>query len=213
MKSIIVIVKEYPKTSIFVILGLIVAVIAGIVGIKSCIYSQLDYIDKHTPKLEIVDAFFSYDPFPGGNNTGIVIIYANQSNAWAKNVMIDFINDDGYSKYEKVKYFRKENIVVNPKEIPPNSNKNLDGWRPQGPSASPTIYQNNEKKYKVNIFINWENDKGEEYSLVRGYESIVDNIDKQIRFKPIYRYDTFKDKKKVTGIKKANKDYLPDDML
>lgn len=213
MTNILVTIKEHPRVSAIAIFGLVVAIIGTIAGIRSCDYNRQSYLEKHTPKIEISEAFFSYEPIPDGNVTGIVIILSNQSNAWAKNVVVDFINDDGYGvKREKIKYLRGEKIITPPKEISPND-KILDGWKPQGPSLSPKIYRDGEKKYTVDIIINWENDKGDKYSLVRGYESIADNIAKQIRFALTYRYDSFKNKKKVDEIKKNNQAYLPIDML
>lgn len=214
MKNIIIIIRENPRRSIFAIIGVLVAIFALPPTIRSCGYAEKDYLEKHTPKLEIADINFYFQPlnFPGGNITGAQVKIVNQSSAWAKNVKVDFINDNGYSKYEKLKYLSENNMVVIPKEIPPNGYI-VDGWLPQGAANSPMIYQNGEKKYKVDIFLNWENDQGERYSLVVGYESISDNFNKQVRFRRVYRYDTFNDRNKITEIKKINKGYLPNDML
>lgn len=205
MADIILIIKERPIKSTLAILAIVVAIFFGR-------YTWLNYKESHTPKLEITEPFFHSEPISNGNVTGILIYVVNQSNAWAKNVMIDFINDNGFSKYEKIKYYRKENSVIAPKEIPPNG-KISDGYLPQGAAGSPKIYQNNEKTYKVDIFINWENDKGKKYSLICGYESIPDNFNKQVWFRRIYRYDAFYNKNKVDELKRANMEYLPEDMM
>lgn len=197
--------KDHPIKSLFALLGISVAIFFGR-------YTYLNYTESHTPKLEITEPFFHSEPIRDGNVTGILIYIVNQSNAWAKNVMVDFIIDNGFSRYEKVKYYRKENRIITPKEIPPNG-KISDVYLPQGAAASPGIYQNKEKTLKVDIFINWENGKGDKYSLVAGYETIPDNFNKQIWFKRIYKYDTFSDKKKVVDLKLANKVYLPEDMI
>lgn len=215
MKNIVIIVNNFKRDKPILfwisLIVMLIGLVAAIANIKSCLYGRADDLEKHTPKLVITEAFFYSESIPEGNRTGIYIVVFNQSNAWAKNVMIDFINDDNDNKikYEKIKYMRGLNYVMNPRSIAPN-NKILEGWLPQGPA--PTIYQNNDKKYRVDIFIDWESDRGEKYSLVAHYESLADNF-KQIRFKPAYQYDTFKDKQKVAKIKKANKEYLPDDMM
>lgn len=193
-------------------LPIFIALLAAIAGIKSCDYARLSYIEKHTPKLDIVDTAFYYQPFSGGNITGILVLVANQSDAWAKNVTIDFINNNGYSKYEKIKYYQDNKFIVTLRAIAPHD-KLQDGYLPQGAGGSPSIYQNNEKKYIVDVFINWQNDKGNKYSLVAQYESIADNFNKQVRFKPVYKYDTFTNKKKVEEIKKNNADYLPVELI
>lgn len=209
MGSIIVVInryrKEHPIKSSLTLLSILVTLFLGR-------YTCLNYKENHTPKLEVTEPFFHSEPIRDGNVTGVLIYVVNQSNAWAKNVMVDFIIDNGFSKYEKVKYYRKENRIITPKEIPPNG-KIPDGYLPQGAAASPGIYQNNEKTLKVDIFINWENDKGEKYSLVVGYESITDNFNKQIWFKRTYKYVTFNNKKEVNKLKFSNKEYLPEDML
>lgn len=75
------------------------------------------------------------------------------------------------------------------------------------------LTMSNEKKYRAYIFIDWENDKGKQYSLVAGYESVVDNFNKDIQFDEIYRYDTFTGRDKVKEIKEQYRTDLPDDML
>ncbi|MEK6715651.1 MAG: hypothetical protein AABY43_06375 [Candidatus Omnitrophota bacterium] len=197
--------KEHPILFWSTILGLII----GGIGLW---YMWLSYSEQHTPKLEIIEPRFFSQLISDGNVTGIMVTVVNQSNAWAKNVMIDFINDNGFSKYARNKYYAKENRVIQPKEISPNG-KDYDGYLPQGAAASPVIYQNNEKKYEVDIFIDWENDKGDKYSLVSGYESIADNFNKHVQFKRVYKYDTFKNKKKVKEMKNINKAYLENSMM
>lgn len=207
--------KEHPwKTTI---IGLLVAVAGLVLAVKGCQYTKLNYIEKHTAKLAIAAAYWSYGAIIGtkdGNVSGIQIVLENQGSSWAKNVKIEFINEDGYSVYEKLNYLRKNNRPVEPISIAPSpTGKILVGWMPQGPSASPKIYESNEVKYKSYVFINWENDLGQAYSLVAGFESIADNFNKFISFPKIYEYDTFKNKDKVDEIKKKYKKYLPEDML
>lgn len=200
--------KDHPIKTTLAVVGIFVAIFFGR-------YSWLNYKEAHTPCIDIESPifFFQAGDKPWLNVTGIIIDVVNQSNAWAKNVEIDFINDDGYSKYEKLKYYKDNNLIEEPRSISPKGGKITNGWLPQGPAASPTIYKNKDKEYNVDIFIDWESDKGTKYSLVARYVSIVDNLNNEVRFRKLYRYDTFSNKKKVKEIKEANRQYLPLEMM
>lgn len=199
--------KDHPKTTLAVV-SIFVAIFFGR-------YSCLNYEDAHTPCIDIESPifFFQAGDKPGLNVTGIIIDVVNQSNAWAKNVEIDFINDDGYSKYEKLKYYKDNNLIEEPRSISPKGGKITNGWLPQGPAVSPAIYKNKDKEYNVDVFIDWESDKGTKYSLVARYVSMVDNFNNEVRFRRLYRYDTFLNKKKVKEIKEANRQYLLSEMM
>jgi len=175
-------------------------------------YGWQDYIERHTPRLEVVNPQFYYAPIENGNVTGIIVYVVNQSRAWAKDVLIDFVNDNGYSKSEKVKYFQANNKVVERQNIEPGGGL-VDGWMPQGVLQSPEIYKNKTKQYKVDVFIDWGNDKGETYSMVVGYEAVIDNFSHNVGFKQTYKYDTFVDNEMVKKLKRENSQYLPQEML
>ena len=81
--------KDHPIKTALTVVGIFVAIFFGR-------YSWLNYKEAHTPCIDIERPifFFQAGDKPGLNVTGIIIDIVNQSNAWAKNVRIDFINDD-----------------------------------------------------------------------------------------------------------------------
>lgn len=111
--------------ALFISLGM--SLYAIIISTRSCQLQEEELERKITPKLNIIDADFGEiikDLKRGIRAMGITVNIRNESDAYAKDVVVDFINDDGYGVYSRNKYYREEeNYEFKPTTFAPHEPK------------------------------------------------------------------------------------------